>query len=253
MISKRIIPTILTRGRQMVKGVRFDAWRSVGLAAQAVRVHQLRGVDELVLLDIAATAEGRGPDLELVSELSTDCFMPLAVGGGVRSLEQVIALLRAGADKVVIGSAALEQPYLVTRCARVVGSQAIVVALDVAADGTVRSRNGHHHPPEPLCGPALSVAAFLAARGAGELLLTSISREGTLAGYDLELIHRIAPNLPIPVIAHGGCGSYEHMREAIEAGADAVAAGAMFQFTDQTPEDAARYLAEHGIETRIRA
>lgn len=253
MISKRIIPVILCRGRQMVKGIRFNSWRSVGVAAQAVRVHQMRGVDELVLLDIGATEAGRGPDLELVSELATTCFMPLAVGGGVRNLHDVHMLLRAGADKVVIGSAAIDSS-VVRDAARVVGSQAIVVSIDVKA-GVVHGRCGtkpyHSSPDEPL-GPE-TWAIEVQQMGAGEILLTSVDSEGTMRGYDLNLISRIARLVNIPVIAHGGCGNYEHMYEALRAGADAVAAGAMFQFTDATPAEAARYLAGRGIETRIRA
>lgn len=249
MLSKRIIPTILCRGRQMVKGTQFNPWRSVGLAAQAVRVHQMRSVDELVLLDVAATEEHRTPDLQLVSELADACFMPLTVGGGVRSTQDLQMLLRCGADKVVIGAEAYRNPRVLSACAAVAGRQAIVAAVDVHQDGSVRP-NGD---PMAIGIDALDLASTYARLGAGEILLTSVPREGTMQGYDLELIARVARAVPVPVIAHGGCGSYEHMRQAIEAGADAVAAGAFFQFTDATPLEAARYLQEHGIETRIPA
>lgn len=244
-LAKRIIPTLLCRGRQLVKGVAFDSWRSVGHATQAVRIHQARGVDELVLLDIGATPEKRGPDLQLVGDLTEACFMPLAVGGGVKNLEDVQALLRAGADKVVVGHAARRDPGVLRDIANAVGCQAIVVALDV--DGRdyygLVNRIGRKQ--------AAAWAMAFEAAGAGELLLTAVEREGQMQGYDLEVIREVAAAVKIPVIAHGGAGTYQHMLEAIEAGADAVAAGSMFLFTDATPRGAAEYLAQHGVETRV--
>lgn len=243
MLAKRIIPTILCRGRQMVKGVAFDSWRSVGVAAQAVRIHSMRGVDELVLLDISATREGRGPDLALVEELAACCFMPLTVGGGVATVEHAKDLLRAGADKVVVRSAGTT---LASKLAATVGCQAVVAALDVT------TLDQH---PAPCKGRLLALAAEAAREweraGAGELMVTRCEREGTLMGYDLTLISAIAQAVNIPVIAHGGAGTYEHMREALEAGASAVAAGAMFQFTSQTPRGAAEYLKTKGMEVRL--
>lgn len=233
-LATRIIPTLLCRGRQLVKGKQFNAWRSVGLVAQAVRIHQARGVDELVMLDIAATKEGRGPDLKLVEELTKDCFMPLAVGGGVRSIDDIQDLLRAGADKVVIKSAGLD---LVRRASKIVGCQAIVAAMDYDDDVPPWQRT--------------RIAQEWADAGAGEILLTRMDYEGMMHGYDLRTIYAVARDVDIPVIAHGGCGTYEHILRAVQAGASAVAAGAMFQFTDATPLGAAEYLATQGIETRI--
>lgn len=250
-LAVRIIPTILCRGRQMVKGTRFDAWRSVGLAAQAVRIHAMRGVDEVCLLDIGATPEGRGPDLSLVSELAEKLFVPLAVGGGVRTIADVRDLLRAGADKVVIGTIAIEHAERIREMADTVGSQAIVAAVDARPlydDCWVVS---DHCGKRKLKLRADNMARLFERQGAGEILLTSTEREGTMRGYDLELIRQISPMVDVPVIAHGGCGTYQDMVDAVEAGASAVAAGAMFQFTDQTPQGAAEYLAQHGIETRI--
>ena len=230
-LATRIIPTLLCRGRTLVKGKQFKAWRSVGVAAQAVRIHQARGVDELVLLDIAATPEGRGPDLALVEELTAGCFMPLAVGGGVRTVEDVRALLRAGADKVVIRSAS---PALAEAAAAVVGRQGVIAALDYAPGQT----------------SAVTRAREWECAGAGEILLTSMDREGMMAGYDLDTLADVAAAVDIPVIAHGGCGHPSHMLEAIRAGASAVAAGSMFLFTDETPRSAARYLGAAGVEVR---
>lgn len=242
-LAKRIIPTLLVRGRQLVKGERFNAWRPIGHAAQAVRVHQTRGVDEIVLLDIDATKQGRGPDLELVAELAEVLMCPLAVGGGIRSLQDVKALLRAGADKVVIRTAGAP---LIREVSQAVGSQAVVGALDVT------SLDDNPAPASSLLRlRAATKAEEWAMAGAGELMVTRCEREGMLTGYDIELIREVARAVQCPVIAHGGAGTYEHMREAIEAGADAVAAGAMFAFTDQTPRGAAEYLSKAGIEVRL--
>lgn len=247
-LAHRVIPTVLCRGRQLVKGKRFDSWRVVGVAGQAVRIHQMRGVDEVCLLDIGATPEGRGPDLSLVQELAEVLFAPLSVGGGIQSVDDVRALLKAGADKVVIGTAWLERPKLLRDICDVVGSQAIVAALDVGGpNGSVYARCG-----EVLAYTDPAACAWRAADfGVGEILLTSIDREGTMEGYDLELIRKVANAVTVPVIAHGGCSGYPDMAAAIGAGASAVAAGALFQFTDATPREAARYLQEQGIEARV--
>lgn len=245
-LATRVIPTILCRGRALVKGARFDSWRTVGVAAQAVRVHQARGVDEVCLLDIGATPEGRGPDLDLVAELSEMMFAPLAVGGGVRSIDDVRNLLRAGADKIVIGTAVTYEHFL-EGAADMVGCQAIVAAVDVL-NGEVATRCGKRvfSDADPV-----DWAKTCAVRGAGEILLTCVEREGTLKGYDLDLIRRVSNAVSIPVIAHGGCSGYDDMRRAINAGAHAVAAGALFQFTEATPKAASAYLKSHGIEARI--
>lgn len=245
-LATRVIPTLLCRGRSLVKGERFNAWRSVGVAAQAVRIHQAREVDEICLLDITATAEGRGPDLELIEELAEVVFSPLSVGGGVRSIKDVHDLLHAGADKIVIGTA-VTHDGLIRRITDKVGNQAIVCAVDiVGGQPAVRCGKEVLDASNPV-----GFAQFCEAQGAGEILLTSIDREGTMRGYDLDLIRSVSAAVSIPVIAHGGAGTYEHMRQAIEAGAHAVAAGALFQFTDSTPRGAAQYLSKHGIEVRL--
>lgn len=243
MLAVRVIPVLLARGRQLVKGERFNGWRSVGHVQQAARIHQARGVDELIILDIAATPEGRGPDIAAIEELTAECFMPLTVGGGVRSVADAEALFRAGADKVAICTGG---PRVIEQVASRYGSQAVVAAVDVY-DGHALTDCSH-------C--STGTAAYSWARrcvkaGAGELLLTSIGREGMMKGYDLRLIASIAKRVNIPVIAHGGAGTYDHMLQAVQAGASAVAAGAMFQFTDQTPREAAEYLRDHHIEARV--
>lgn len=245
-LAHRVIPVVLTKGRTQVKGTKFNPWRSVGIAAQAVKVHQQREVDELVLLDVVATREGRGPDLTLVEELTNDCFMPLAVGGGVRSLDDVRALLGAGADKIVIGTVAAEDPLIVRDVSKVIGCQAVVVAVDVRGS-EVYVRCG----AKATGLEAIAYAKTMEELGAGEIILTSIDREGLMCGYDLDLIRAIARAVDVPVVAHGGCRDYGDMLDAIHAGASAVAAGALFQFSDATPMGAAVYLHNHGIEARL--
>ena len=247
-LARRVIPTILCAGTRMVKGRQFASNRVVGRAADAVRVHQGRQVDELVLLDVTATKEGRTPDLKMIDELAKECFMPLTVGGGIRTVEDVRQLLRHGADKVVIGTAAIEQPDFVREVADTFGSQAVVASLDVKG-GRCWTQCGTaalilHSAPDVW-------AKTMEFRGAGEILLQSIDRDGTMTGYDLDLIREVSAAVSIPVIASGGCGTPEHALEAIRAGADAVAAGAMYQFTDYTPKDVARHLKESGVSVRL--
>lgn len=246
MLAKRIIPTLLCRGSLLVKGSQFRSWRTVGMVEQAVRIHQARGVDELVLLDIEATWCNRRPDCRMVERLTRNCFMPLAVGGGITCRQDVQDLLNAGADKVVIGTRALEHPWLVQGLAARFGCQAVVASLDVCGSEAY-TRCGSHRIDDKS---VTALAVELQELGAGEILLQAIDREGMMMGYDLDLIRKVSGLLTIPVIASGGAGTYEHMRQAIEAGADAVAAGAMFQFTNQTPKGAAQYLSNHGIEAR---
>ena len=236
-LAVRIIPTLLARGSKLVKGRRFSADRVVGHVQQAARVHQARGVDELCILDVAATPEGRGPDFAAIEALTAECFMPLTVGGGVRSVEDVAGLLRAGADRVVIKTAYQENFDFLDACAYRFGSQAIVVALDVKEENK---------------GPiVLALAQDIERRGAGEILLTAMDREGTMEGYDLDLINAVANAVDIPVIAHGGCSGPEDMMAAYGHGASAVAAGALFLFTEHTPRSCALYMDEHGIEVRL--
>jgi len=235
VLCKRIIPTMLVRGRTLVKGRQFAGDRSIGHAQQAARVHAMRGVDELLILDIGATAEGRGPDLDMVRALSEACFIPITVGGGVKSLADIDALLRAGSDKVCIGT----RKDLIPEAAARFGSQAIVVSFDWRGNGF------------PLEHAAVN-AKFLAQGGAGEIIVQSVKRDGTMQGYDLDLIEVVSNAVDIPVIASGGCSGYADMHEAIKRGASGVAAGALFAFTDATPMGAAQYLHEHGIPARLQ-
>lgn len=230
-LAIRIIPVMLCRGASLVKGARFVNDRVVGHVLQAAKVHAARGVDELMILDVAATIEDRGPDLAMIEELTDGCFIPVTVGGGVRSLAQINTLLRAGADKVLVGAAAT--PQFIFDAAQKFGRQALVVAIN---------HSGEFDPVE--------AAQQWSGVGAGELLLNDVDRDGTLRGYDVDLIRRVSAAVPVPVIACGGCAGYSDMLAAVEAGASAVAAGALFQFEDATPLEAAEYLKAHGREAR---
>lgn len=251
MLKARIIPTLLFKGMGLVKGVGFDSWRRVGAALQAIRVYNLRDVDELIFLDIAATPSKAGPDFREVDGLADNCFMPMTVGGGVRTTADIRDLLAVGADKIAINTAAIETPELVRSGAEEFGSQCIVVSIDVGrrADGSyeVMSDCGHR----PTGRHPVAWAKAVAELGAGEILLTSVQRDGTMSGYDLELTRSVAEAVNIPVIASGGCGSYQDMADVLsEARASAVAAASIFHFTEQTPRRAKEYLAARGFPVR---
>ena len=250
MLAKRVIPVLLADGENLVKGERYDSRRIVGHVQQATKVHQMRNVDELLVLDVAATREGRGPDMEFVSRLTAGCFMPITVGGGVSTLEHIRDLLKSGADKVAVCSAAVENPDFIREAANKFGAQAITVIIETDSYfWQVTSRNGQRQHPE--CGGALNFAYLMASLGAGELVLASTDRDGLMQGYDLPLIHQVSQLVEVPVVACCGAGSYKHMLEAIEAGASAVAAGALFQWTDSTPHEAVEYLGRHGVPVRL--
>lgn len=252
MLKIRIMPTLLYKDVGLVKGISFDSWRRVGSAMQAIKVYNMREVDELVFLDITAARDGRPPDFETVDDLADECFMPMTVGGGVRTVEDVRQLLQVGADKVTINTAAVETPELIRQAARQFGVQCVVVSIDAKlnADGTceVYTNSG----TVPTGRDPVVWAREVEALGAGEILLTSIDRDGTMTGYDLELTHRVSEAVSIPVVASGGAGNYEHMAEVLREGkASAIAAASIFHFTQQTPLEAKRYLREQGFNVRL--
>jgi cyclase len=251
MLKTRVIPTLLYKDFGLVKGTAFDSRRAVGSPMQAIKVYEMRGVDELVLFDVTATLQERRPDFELVDDLADDCFMPLTVGGGVRSIEDVRRLLQVGADKVCLGTAALERAELIEESASRFGSQCVVVSIDVRRedghDPTVWSRSG---TTDTGRSPA-EVAKDVEVRGAGEIILQSIDRDGTMTGYDLDLLRDVCQAVTIPVVASGGAGTYDDMLQAVrDGGASAVAAASMFHFTEQTPRGAKDHLHEHGVAVR---
>jgi cyclase len=250
MLKVRVIPTLLWKHFGLVKGVRFDSWRRVGSVLPAIKVYNSRDVDELVLVDITASPQAASPDHDAVSDFSDECFVPLTVGGGIRTLAQITALLRAGADKVSLNTVLFEDAPLVDGAARRFGSQCVVASLDVRRmDDRLECFN--------YCGARatgvdpVTLARELADRGAGEILLTSIDRDGTMTGYDLDLVARVASAVPIPVIASGGAGTYQHLVDAVQqAGASAVAAASIFHFTEQTPAEAKAAMRAAGIPVR---
>lgn len=252
MLKVRVIPTLLYRDFGLVKGVRFDSRRAVGNPVQAINVYDLRGVDELVFLDVGATIRGSGPDFALVDQLADECFMPLAVGGGVRTVEDIRRLLQVGADKVSLNTAAVEKPELLRDAAGSFGSQSVVASIDVRRDShgmpTVWIRSG----TTPTGRHPVDLAQEMEALGAGEILLTSIDRDGTMDGYDVDLIRDVTSGVSVPVIASGGAGSVQDMgRAVVEGGASAVAAAAIFHFTQHTPADVKRYLRTLGFPVRL--
>ncbi|MGY2196677.1 imidazole glycerol phosphate synthase subunit HisF [Pseudomonas gingeri] len=251
MLKVRVIPTLLWKGLGLVKGAGFDSWRRVGPVLPAIKVYNARDVDELILVDITATQEGELPDHDSVNDYSEECAVPLTVGGGITSVEQVLALLHSGADKIAINSAAYVNPGLIEAAAARFGAQCVVASIDARRmdDGSYRCFS--HAGTRDTGREVEEWARELAARGAGEILLTSIDRDGTMEGYDLPLVERIARAVDIPLIASGGAGSYQHMIDAVQqAGASAVAAASIFHFTELTPAGAKSAMQAAGIPVR---
>lgn len=252
MLKVRVIPTLLWKDHGLVKGVGFDSWRRVGAVLPAIKVYNLRDVDELIVLDITATAQRREPDYESIAEFSAESFVPLTVGGGVTNIDQIRRLLRAGADKVAVNSTAFERPGFIREAADCFGSQCVVASIDARPAGRGGYECASHCGTRPTGRQPAAWAAEMEARGAGEILLTAIERDGTMKGYDLELIRQVSGEVRIPVIASGGAGSYEDMEAALlEGGASAVAASSMFHFTQQTPGEAKKFLKSRGLRVRL--
>jgi cyclase len=252
MLKVRVIPTLLYKDFTLVKGRAFDGERAVGSPIQAVQVYNLRNVDELCLFDIAATRDGRGPDFSLIDELADRCFMPLTVGGGVRTVEDVRGLLAVGADKVALNTAAIETPGLIRAASDRYGAQCIVAVVDTRADTRGHSTVWARCATTDTGMEPWRWAKELEALGAGEIVLQSADHDGLMDGYDVDTLARVCEAVSIPVIASGGAGTFEHMRVAIDTGgASAVAAASMFHFTQQTPAEAREYLGAHGIPTRV--
>ncbi|MEK3719061.1 glycosyl amidation-associated protein WbuZ [Paenibacillus sp. FSL H8-0034] len=251
MLKVRVIPTLLWKNVGLVKGVAFNSWRRVGTVLPAITVYNTREVDELILVDITATQEQREPDYDSITDFSSNCFVPLTVGGGITDIKHVKGLLRSGADKVSINTAAYLNPGLITEISQAFGSQCVVGSIDVKkhADGSYECYS--HNGTVPTGLGIVEWAQRLESLGVGEILLTSIDKDGTMEGYDIELIQLITKNVKVPVIASGGAGSYDDFVEAVQDGkAAAVAAASIFHFTEQTPRASKTYMAKHGIPVR---
>jgi cyclase len=259
MLAKRIIPCLDVKDGRVVKGVRFVDLRDAGDPVEAALAYDAQGADELVFLDITASHEDRDIMLDVVRRTAEGIYMPLTVGGGIRSIEDVRRLLRAGADKVSLNTAALERPAVIREAAERFGSQCIVVAIDArrgasgAAPGEPARHWGvyTHGGRRPTGRDALEWAREAVELGAGEILLTSMDRDGTKDGYDLELTRAVAEGVTVPVIASGGAGSLEHLWEGLTEGrADAVLAASIFHFGIHTIAEAKAYLRARGVAVR---
>ncbi|MFZ5585157.1 MAG: AglZ/HisF2 family acetamidino modification protein [Thermodesulfobacteriota bacterium] len=228
MLQNRVMPCLLLRNRGLVKTVKFKDPAYVGDPINTIRIFNEKEVDELILLDITATPENKPPNFELVADIAGECFMPLAYGGGVRSVEDVKRLTGLGAEKVAINSAAYADPDLISRAAAAVGSQSVIAAIDVKKTLFGKYKAMHGGGRVEAGTTAVEQALKVQALGAGEILLTSIDRDGTFAGYDLELIRAVTAAVSIPVIACGGAGKIDDFGRAVkEGGASAVAAGSL--------------------------
>jgi len=227
----RVIPALLLKGDGLVKTVRFDRPTYVGDPLNAVKIFNEKEVDELVFLDITATREGRAPSITRISEIATECFMPLGYGGGITTVDQIQEILETGVEKVVLNTSAVHDPQLVKEAARRFGSQAIVASIDVRKSWLGRYRVEVRGATEKTGYDPVHLARELERLGAGEILLNSIDREGTFSGYDVPLIRSVADAVRVPVIALGGAGKVQDFRTAVvEGGASAVAAGSLFVF-----------------------
>lgn len=251
MLKKRLIPSLLLHNGRCVKGQRFGEYRDTGNPLTAARIYDAQGADELIFLDIAASSDGRSTTLEVVEHVAEECFMPLCVGGGVRSLDDFQTLLRAGADKISINTAAVEAPELITAAAERYGNQCVVVSIDVRQiDGRYEVFTYAGKLPTGL--DPVEWAQKAVELGAGEILVTSVDREGTMSGYDLDLVSGVADVVNVPVIANGGCGNLQDLVDAIKVGhADAVSCAAMLHFTDQSVIKARAHMTTYGVEVRV--
>ena len=251
MLKTRIIPTLLWKNFGLVKGIGFESWRGVGSVLPSIKVYNSRDVDELFLLDICGNQDLHDPEYEEISDFTDHCFVPFAFGGGISNIQQIQRLLEVGADKISLNSAIFQYPSLLDEAAKRFGTQCIVASIDAkfidgeyfcfSHSGTTNTQNS-----------PVKIAKEVEARGAGEILVTSIDRDGTMKGYDIKLIEQVAGSVNIPVIASGGAGGYEDMELALKnGGASAVAAASIFHFTEKTPEEAKKFLSKKGYAVRL--
>jgi len=251
VLAKRIIPCLDVDAGRVVKGVKFLGLRDAGDPVEIARIYDREGADELCFLDITASHQDRGIILDVVARTADEVFMPLTVGGGINKLEDIRRLLKAGADKVSINTGAVARPELVREAAETFGSQCIVVAIDakrVESGWEVFTHGGRRSTAIDACAWAEKMEAY----GAGEILLTSMDRDGTKKGYDLDLTKMISDRLRIPVIASGGVGNLEHIYEGLTAGeASAALAASIFHYREYTITECKKYLAERGVSIRM--
>jgi cyclase len=251
MLKVRVIPCLDVKDGRVVKGVNFVALRDAGDPVEQARAYDAAGADELMFLDITASHEGRGAILDVIARTADVCFMPLSVGGGIRKVEDARRLLLAGADKISVNTAAVENRDLISACADAFGSQAVVVAIDAKrADGGWRVFTYGGRTDTGL--DVVDYAAEAVNRGAGEILLTSMDRDGAKTGYDLDLLKAVTNAVNVPVIASGGAGNAAHMVDAVtKGGADAVLAASIFHFGEVSVAEVKQAMDEAGIPVRL--
>ena len=252
MGNKRLIPCLDVKGGRVVKGVKFGDLRDAGDPVAMAAEYEAAGADELVFLDISATVERRKTMVNLVKQVAEQVSIPITVGGGIRSIEDISELLHSGADKVSLGTVAVEKPELITAAAEKFGKGCLVVAIDACQMAPGRWEALTHGGSKGTGVEAVAWAQEMEKRGAGEILLTSFDRDGTREGYDLELTRAISEAVQIPVIASGGAGNLEHLYQGVITGkADAVLAASIFHYREYTIREAKEYLAERGVPVRL--
>ncbi len=252
MLSVRIIPCLDVHNGRVVKGVNFVNLVDAGDPVEQAKTYEQQGADELVFLDITASCDNRNIMLEVVERTASECFMPLTVGGGLRTLEDIRKMLNAGADKVSLNTSAITNPDLISEASAKFGNQCIVVAIDAKSDGENKWSVYTHGGRNKTHLDAVEWAKEVERRGAGEILLTSMDADGTKDGYDIALTRAVSEAVSIPVIASGGCGTLQHMVDAVkEAKANAVLAASIFHFGTYTIKQAKQALADNGIPTRL--
>lgn len=251
MLAKRIIPCLDVRDGKVVKGIHFVGIREVGDPVECAVAYDRQGADELCFLDITATHEGRNTMVDVVRKTAENVFVPLTVGGGIRSVEDFREILRAGADKVAVNSAAVDHPHLIRQAAEVFGSQCVVAAIDAKRDETGAFHVVVHGGRKDTGLDAVWWAKECERLGAGEILLTSMDADGAKEGFDLELLRAVCGAVSIPVIASGGCGKIEHFSQVFEeTGADAALAASLFHYKELTVDEVKAHLEEHKIPVR---
>ena len=251
MLAKRIIPCLDVTDGRVVKGTKFLELRDAGDPVECAKAYDLQGADELVFLDITASSDNRSTMVDVVARTAEQCFMPLTVGGGIRSVEDFRTMLLAGADKVSVNTSAIHEPELVSRAATAFGSQCVVVAIDAKQTGPDKWEVFTHGGRKATGLDAVEWARQVTALGAGEILLTSMDADGTKDGYDIALTAAVSKSVSIPVIASGGAGELRHLAEVLEYGhADAVLAASIFHFGQFTIPQAKSFLAKAGVPVR---
>ncbi|MCD4757560.1 MAG: glycosyl amidation-associated protein WbuZ [Arcobacteraceae bacterium] len=249
MLKHRVIPCVLLKDWQLVKSIQFGSFRTIGHPTSTARIYNSRDVDELIVLDIDASLKNDEINTEIITDIADECFMPLTIGGGINSIEDIYKVLKAGADKVSINTKAIEDKEFIKKASTIFGSQCIVCSIDVKKHNNqykVYSRKNGILDIDPL-----ELAIEYEKYGAGEILLTSVNNDGTTNGYDLELLQYFQKKVTIPIIINGGAGIPQHCVEAIQNGADAVAAAYIFHFSQYTPNDIKQEMHHNNIDVRI--